>query len=120
MNEFRTWLINNKSAYFEVNDESENAILDRLRPEIDKFKDLADIEDYYDIRNDRTITDRLQEAYNIMYGIYYPKNLRCTPCEIEALCAIRTIEGKPPRHDRIVKINKKKAMRQIKQYYLKK
>lgn len=117
MNEFRTWLIANKSAYFEVNDQKENELLDRLRPHIDQFKDLADIKDYYAIRKDRAITDRLQEAYNIMYQLCYPKNLRCTPCEIEGLCAIRSIMGKPFVQDTLVKIDAKKARRNIEKYY---
>lgn len=91
MYNFKDWLIANKSHIMEINDQSINMLLDRLRPHINDFAYLAKIESYEDIRTNHEITGKLQEAYNIMYQLYYPKELRCRPCEMEALCAIKDI-----------------------------
>lgn len=75
--------------------------LSRLRERIDEFRDLASIEKWEDIQNDPLITDRLQDAYDILNKAYYMrevilpngkrKKLRCKPCEMEALCAIKEL-----------------------------
>jgi len=80
---------------FEVTDERVDIMKDRLRARISEFEDLAEIENWFDIKNQKEITDRLQDAWDILYDRYYLKSFRCQPCEMESLCAIREIVGKP-------------------------
>ena len=117
MDTFRSWLINNKSHSIEITEQSINLLLDRLRPYIEEYKDLAEIDDWYLVRKDREITARLQNAYNIMHDMFLPKGIRCEPCEIEGLLAIRELAGKKFSPSRIINIDGKKARYQIEKYY---
>lgn len=66
---------------------------DRLSKRISEFEDLAKYSNYQEIKNNKGITDRLQDAWDIMHDTHYPKIWRCRPCEFEALCAIKDIVG---------------------------
>lgn len=66
----------------------------KLEPHIEKFNDLAVIEKYDDIKDVKSITIRLADAYSIMKDSFIPNNMRCKPCEMEALCAIKEIVNK--------------------------
>lgn len=79
----------------EIQSQADQIMLDRLAVRIDEFKDLAEIPDWKSVQNNPDVWLRLQEAHNIMHGYYYPpeflKKHRCKPCEMEGLCAIKTI-----------------------------
>lgn len=66
--------------------------LERLKPFMDEFIDLAIIENFQEISWDKEITKRLQSAYDIMKN--RKTMINCTPCEMYGLCAIRALAGK--------------------------
>lgn len=79
----------------EIQSDQDQIMLNRLTAKIQEFKDLAVIDKWEDVKNDRSICLRLQEAHNIMRDCYYPPEFmrkhRCCPCEMEGLCAIKHI-----------------------------
>lgn len=79
----------------EIQSAEDQIMLDRLSARINEFKDLAETKDWESIKNNRDVCLRLQQAHNIMHDYYYPpeflKQHRCCPCEMEGLCAIKTI-----------------------------
>lgn len=86
-------------------------MLERLRNQYDFFRDLANITSYDDIKYDVLTTERLQDAYNIMYakpGARFIEHngkkykLRCKPCEMEALCAIKQVSRENDMHQDII------------------
>ncbi len=92
---FRDWLEDKErlGIIVGVDDAYEQKCLDRLRQVIVEYEDLAGIEDWKLVRRDKAITGRLARAYEIMHELKIPEGLRCEPCEMEALCAIREIVG---------------------------
>lgn len=82
----------------EIQESSDQIMLDRLSLRIEEFKDLAEIKDWKQIKNQPEVYERLQEAHNIMHDRYYPKEFlrqhRCCPCEMEGLCAIKYLVKK--------------------------
>ena len=91
---FRDYLENKSSLGViecQVDDVYEERCKDRLREVIEEYRDLAVIEYWNLIKADREITSRLSRAYEVLHDVVIPKGLRCIPCELEALCAIREI-----------------------------
>lgn len=95
---FRDYLENKSSLGViecRVDDVYEERCKNRLREVIEEYRDLAVIDNWDLIKNDREITSRLSRAYEVLHNVVIPKRLRCVPCEMEALCAIREICGGP-------------------------
>lgn len=84
--------------------------LNRLAPYIDDFKYLSTINSWQDIKEDKSVCQKLQEAYDIMKATIYPRNHRCVPCEMTGLCAIKYLSGVelkdpyPPTEDEIIQL----------------
>lgn len=82
----------------EIQSAADQKMLDRLALHIEEFKDLAEIPDWKQIKDQPEIYERLQEVHNIMHDYYYPKEFlrqyRCRPCEMEGLCAIKHLVKK--------------------------
>lgn len=82
----------------EVIQEEHVAGIERLKEQISEFEDLAVIKDWFEVQNDRDTCWRLQEAYNIVQGVEYPREFleqyRCKPCEMHGLKYIKQIVNK--------------------------
>ena len=90
----KNWL--NRNGFVYNNDQAKidqaySLYVTRLTEKISEFEDLASIENWKSIQDDKAITERLQLAWGIMHETIRLKRHRCKPCEMEALCAIKEI-----------------------------